>query len=90
MTDRQRALLGYLQAIRPELEGARDANDLMGRIMRCIAEDGGFVAEGLAQALAAAGKRYVESYVASRTDAALGNFSKMVQDFVSGTSKKSR
>jgi len=80
MTPRQEALLAYLRAIRPALDGARDHTELLERILKCVAEDAGFVAEGLA----GVAKRLAMKYAESRADVALGQFSRFVQDLVSG------
>jgi hypothetical protein len=80
VTERQQKLLDYLQAIRPELEGARDYRDLADRVARCVAADAGFVAQGLAVALRGAVMKYAEL----RADTALGSFSRFVQDLVEG------
>jgi hypothetical protein len=80
MTARQQALLGYLRTIRPALEGARNHTELLERILKCIAEDAGFVVDGLASVA----KRFAMRYVEGRADVALGQFSRFVEDLVSG------
>lgn len=79
-THRKQALLAYLKAIRPELEGSRDHRELLERVMRCVAADAGWAVNGLAEVLKSAAMRVVEA----RADVALGEFSRFVENLVSG------
>jgi hypothetical protein len=60
MTERQKALLAYVQTLGPELKKVKSVEDFIERLARCAREDAAFIGQGLSAGLIEIGRRVVE------------------------------
>jgi hypothetical protein len=86
MNARQQALFEYIRTIYPHVKGAKNVNDAIDRIMRCVREDSMFVLQGLTAGVIQAGKRFAEKQAVDT----LEGLARSVGEFFGDLAKKRR
>jgi hypothetical protein len=88
MNARQRALLAYMQTVRPYLEGASSPEDMLRRVVRCMGEDVGVVTNGFLQAAVEHGKNLADQSMAHMTSVAARFIGKSFEDLLRGRHRR--
>ena len=86
MTDRQAALLNYVRTLGPHMNGITSVQDFTRRLMRCIAEDGEFLAQGGLEAL----KQTAQKVAEAKAKEYIGSVSGMIDGWFEELGKKHR